>query len=382
MSRNKRISKHHHMTRAGVEPVPQAGSEASVQAFSFGDPEPVLDSRAMWDYLECGYNGQWYEPPVPFEGLARSFRANSHHETALRIKRNFLVRLFKPHALFNKAAFSAFVLDYLVFGNAFIERRSSRTGRAVAYQYTPAKYTRRCLDLQKYVFIQTGASGISLPYGRLVVLEFPAGEVFHLLEPDINQEVYGMPEYLSALQSLWLNESATLFRRKYYKNGSHAGFILYMNDEKMQKADVEAIRKAMRESKGPGNFKNLFVYVPGGNKEGVKLIPIGEVAAKDEFSNIKNVSRDDVLVAHRVPPQLLGVVPQNSGGFGSIKDATQAFLTNEVLPLAERVQEVNHWAGENLIEFNEVGVILDQLGATSMSTSDAIKKATAAIAAS
>jgi capsid portal protein len=38
--------------------------------------------------------------------------------------------------------------------------------------------------------------------------------VFHLLEPDINQELYGMPEYLSALNSAWLNESATLFRRK------------------------------------------------------------------------------------------------------------------------------------------------------------------------
>lgn len=29
---------------------------------------------------------------------------------------------------------------------------------------------------------------------------------------------------VSALQSAWLNEAATLFRRKYYKNGSHAGF--------------------------------------------------------------------------------------------------------------------------------------------------------------
>jgi capsid portal protein len=48
---------------------------------------------------------------------------------------------------------------------------------------------------------------------------------FHLLEPDINQEIYGLPEYLSALNSTWLNESATLLRRCYFDNGSHAGFI-------------------------------------------------------------------------------------------------------------------------------------------------------------
>ena len=31
---------------------------------------------------------------------------------------------------------------------------------------------------------------------------------------------------VAALNSAWLNESATLYRRRYYSNGSHAGFIL------------------------------------------------------------------------------------------------------------------------------------------------------------
>ncbi|MBR7365219.1 Presumed portal vertex protein, partial [Klebsiella pneumoniae] len=60
--------------------------------------------------------------------------------------------------------------------------------------------------------------------------QFAPGSVCHLLEPDINQELYGMPEYLSALNSAWLNESATLFRRKYYQNGAHAGYIMYVTD--------------------------------------------------------------------------------------------------------------------------------------------------------
>lgn len=54
--------------------------------------------------------------------------------------------------------------------------------------------------------------------------------MFHLQEPDINQELYGMLEYLSALNSAWQNESATLFRRKYYQNGEHAGNIMYVTD--------------------------------------------------------------------------------------------------------------------------------------------------------
>lgn len=49
-------------------------------------------------------------------------------------------------------------------------------------------------------------------------------------EPDIIWDIYGLPEWLVVLQSALLNESVTLFRRKYYNNGSYAGFIFYMTD--------------------------------------------------------------------------------------------------------------------------------------------------------
>lgn len=95
------------------------------------------------------------------------------------------------------------------------------------------------------------------------------------------------------MQSALLNESATLFRRKYYNNGSHAGFILYMTDAAQNEEDIDALRTALKTAKGPGNFRNLFVYAPNGKKEGIQLIPVSEVAAKDEFGSIKNISRDD-----------------------------------------------------------------------------------------
>lgn len=64
--------------------------------------------------------------------------------------------------------------------------------------------------------------------------------IFQLMERYVNQEVYGMPEYIASLQFAWLNESATLFRRCHYANGSHAGFILYLNDRNMDPDDVDA----------------------------------------------------------------------------------------------------------------------------------------------
>lgn len=79
-----------------------------------------------------------------------------------------------------------------------------------------------------------------------------------------------MPEYLNALNFAWLNEAATLFRRKYYQNGAHAGYFMYVTDAVQIGTDAEALRDAMRSSKGLGNFKNLFFYAPHGKPDGIK----------------------------------------------------------------------------------------------------------------
>ena len=84
------------------------------------------------------------------------------------------------------------------------------------------------------------------------------------------------------------------------------------------------------------NFRNVLMYAPNGKKDGIQLIPVPEVAAKDEFFNIKNVTRDDQLAAHRVPPQLLGIVPSNSGGFGTPDTAARVFGRNGIKPLQAR----------------------------------------------
>ena len=80
--------------------------------------------------------------------------------------------------------------------------------------------------------------------------------------------------YLSAIPSALLNESATLFRRKYYLNGSQAGFIMYMTDPAQSQHDVDNIRGAMKSAKGLGNFRNLFMYSPNGEKDGIQIIPL------------------------------------------------------------------------------------------------------------
>lgn len=95
----------------------------------------------------------------------------------------------------------------------------------------------------------------------------------------------------------------------------------------------------MKSAKGPGNFRNLFIYSPDGKKGGIQIIPLSEVAAKDEFLNIKNVSRDDMMAAHRVPPQMMGIMPSNIGRGWNVEKAANLFVWTELTPLQKRFLE-------------------------------------------
>lgn len=312
----------------------------AIEAFTFGDPEPVLNRATMLDMLECWHNRRWYEPPVSMDGLARAFRASPHHSSAIILKRNMLAACLDPTPQLSRRAFAGMVQDYLVLGNAYVREIRNRLGEVMRLEHCLAKYTRRGVEPGHFWWVP----------GYQQEAEFEQGTVHQLMAPDINQEIYGLPEYLSALQSALLNENATLFRRRYYENGSHAGYILYATGE-FANGDVDAMREALKKSKGPGNFRNLFVHAANGKETGIKLLPIAEVAAKDEFLGIKNTTRDDVLAAHRVPPQLLGIVPANAGGFGDVTKATDAFFELEIAPLQSVFLELNGALGIEAVRF-------------------------------
>ena len=324
---------------ATATPAPADGAKAVAEVFSFGDPVPVLNNRQIFDYLEMMHNGRYYEPPLSYDGLAQLYRAAVHHSSAIQVKRNILRSLYVVHPLLPLPVFTAWVNDLLIFGNSYMEQIKARSGRTLELRHAMARYTRSGLKEGQYFWLEDGKE-----------VEF-TNPVLQIAEADTNQMVYGIPDYVAAMNSTLLNESATLFRRKYYENGSHAGFILYLTDATQRQEDIDALRKALKDAKGPGNFRNLVLYAPGGKADGLKLVPVAEVAAKDDFFNIKNVTRDDQLAAHRVPPQLMGIVPSNTGGFGDAHKAAQVFEANEIAPLQAQLKQLNTWLGEEVVTF-------------------------------
>ena len=334
------------LDRLRVLPTQQTATTATSKIIcrNFGEAEPVLDGHALFEYGYCPKWQDWYELPYDMLATAKLFRATSHHTSALIVKRNILTSDYIPHPLLSRHEFNALALNLLTFANCYVHVKRNRFGGIVGLGSRPALNMRRGLDLSRYY---------QLDWDQTRNHQFAPQDMIHVYESDIGQEVYGVPNYLSSINAILLNEAATLFRRRYYKNGAHAGFILHMTDALQTQEDVQDLEDSLENSKGAGNFKNLLIYTPGGTKDGVKVIPLAEVAAKDEFYNIKIASRDDQLAGHRIPPQLIGVVPQNAGGFGDVEKAAKVFYYNEIVYYQNLLKQINERLGIEVIKFKE-----------------------------
>jgi PBSX family phage portal protein len=310
----------------------------------FGEPESVLNSDIS-DYVETYLIDGYFEPPVSFEGLAKTLRANAMHSSAIYAKRNMVSAAVELTGKLSKRDFNRFLFDFGVFGNAYLLKVTNGLGQ-ISFKHLPAMYIRRREKENCYSYKTENQT-----------IDYKENTVFHLMEYDVTQEVYGIPQYFASLSSVWLNEDATLFRRKYYLNGAHSGFLLYMNNPNLTDAQEQEIKIKLNSAKGLGNFKNMFVNGKGKDKEKPELIPVGQLDAKDEFSKMKNVTTGDILSAHRIPLDLMSIVREGFSPVGDLNKVDKMFHKNEIKPIGEILLELNDFAGFEVLKMKEYEVL-------------------------
>ncbi len=306
----------------------------------FGEPQSVLNTDIL-DYCETYLEDGLFEPPIALDGLAKSLRANGTHASALYAKRNILCSVFEitDTTILSKKTLSKYIFDELVFGNAFLLSVKNKLGQAVSLKHLPSLYMRRQEKQDCYAW-KTEQQTIL----------YKQDSVYHGLEYDVTQEIYGVPQYLASLSSIWLSEDATLFRRKYYKNGAHSGFLLYVNNPNLTDEMEKEIKSSLNSAKGLGNFKNWFINGKGKDNEKPELIPVGQINTKDEFYNIKKVTTEEILTAHRIPLDLMSVVREGLSSGGDLNKIDAIFYKNEILPLAEKLLDINEFLGKKILK--------------------------------
>ncbi|MEC4729007.1 phage portal protein [Shewanella sp. D64] len=309
---------------------------------TFDTPESVMSADIL-NYMEVALIDGVYEPSIPLDTLAKAVRANPMHGSALYVKGNMASSAVVLSSVMKKRDFRRFMADFLTFGNGYLQVVRNGLREIVAIKHLPALYMRRKEKVDEYCYKPKVFSSEGEVHYR-------PGQVFHLTEYDVCQELYGLPQYIGALSSIWLNEDATLFRRKYYRNGSHAGYLLYMNDASLTDDQDKEIRLKLSTQDA---FKNLFVNGKGKDGKKPELTPIGQVEAKDAFKAIKDTTTSDVLASHRIPLDLMSIVREGFTTSSDLNKVDRIFYKNELVPLLELVMELNEFVGLEVVIIKE-----------------------------
>lgn len=303
-------------------------------------------SSDILSYMEIALVDGLYEPPIPLDTLAKAARANPMHGSALYVKRNMASSSITLSPLLSKRDFKRFLDDFLTFGNGYLLVVRNIFKDIVKIKHLPALFMRAQETIGKYTYKPNAYNDD----GRV---DYKTDQVFHLTEYDICQEIYGMPQYIGALSSIWLNEDATLFRRKYYINGAHAGYLLYMNDPNLTSDQEDEIKEKLQKQAGLGAFKNIYMNGRGKDGKAPELTPIGQVEAKDAFKDIKSMTTNDVLASHRIPLDLMSIVREGFSASSDLNKVDRIFYKNELVPLLESMCELNDFVGLDVVEINE-----------------------------
>jgi PBSX family phage portal protein len=326
---------------------------AGAKIFSFGKPETVSNRRQLLDHGTAYWNGNWYDPVCNLKLLADLLHLTPYHESAIDAWVNIVSGTLLPSKtkingkrVLKKKTMVKAMKDYRTFGNAYLYLRRSRDGRVVDVEHLPALYMRRGKRENQFVYLHQESPSYVLEDPNFTYYD---RDVVHLKRYDVRQEIYGVPGYLGALDAAYLNREATLLKRQFFVNGAHLGFVFVLSSADILDEDVTEIEEALKDAKG--DFGNLFVHLPGEKEGAVKIIPIGDIASKDDFWNVKMASREDVLGQHRVPLILMSIMPTAAGGLGKPQDAALVFARNEVEPFHDELDELNELAGMILLNF-------------------------------
>lgn len=292
----------------------------------FSMPEAVMPNMWLTDYDSLYFNehdGFW-EPPVDRDLLAGLTRRNAQHGGIVYSRAKMAAARFESGGMTTEQVEAAF-LNLVQFGDVALLKIRNGFKHVVRLFPLPSYRTRVAAD------------------GGAVVLErenkvkkYNSADIVWVKQYDTVQQVYGLPDYLGGLQAALLNEDATLFRRKYFLNGAHMGFIMYATDPNLDPDVEDDIKEKIQDSKGVGNFRSLFVNIPNGKEKGLQIIPVGNFESKDEFMNVKGVSAQDVLNAHRFPPGLAGIIPINTAGLGDPEKTDKVYFKNETKPMIKK----------------------------------------------
>jgi PBSX family phage portal protein len=236
--------------------------------------------------------------------------------------------------------------DLEATGNGYIEIGRTTGGDIGYIGHIPAKTmrVRRLRDgfmqllYGKAVFFRNfGDTETVNPIGES---EDRPNEIIHLKKYTPMNNYYGIPDIVAAQMSLAGNEFAGRYNLDYFENKAVPRYIITVKGAKLSPESERKLLEFFQVGLKGKNHRSLYIPLPADtpdNKVEFKMEPVEAGAQESSFNIYRQSNRDEILLAHRVPINKIGV-PEGVS-LANARDADKTFKEQVCRPAQMRLEK-------------------------------------------
>ena len=180
----------------------------------------------------------------------------------------------------------------------------------------------------------------------------PANEILYIPNPHPNTLYYGLPTWISEIQTMVADQEARRFNRERLSNDMILDYVIVVEGGQLSEDSREEIRDhidGLRRSDGPGalileaeDLADSGFDVDSGVK--IRIEPMANFSEEDmSWTEFRTMNERDIAQAHEVPRQLLG---HQDATNSNTEEAVREFTEDVIKPgqdrRAERLYRIIH----------------------------------------
>ena len=255
--------------------------------------------------------------------------------------------------------------DLEATGNGFIEIGRTTAGNIGYIGHIPAKTMRVRRLRDGYIQLLYGKAVYFRNFGEetespITSQEDRPNEVIHLKKYTPMNNYYGIPDIIAAQNALAGNEFAGRYNLDYFENKAVPRYIITVKGAKLSPESERKLLEFFQVGLKGKNHRSLYIPLPADTpdqKVDFKMEPVEAGAQESSFNVYRKANRDEILLAHRVPINKIGL-PEGVS-LANARDADKTFKEQVCKPaqinLEKRLGQIFAEKTDALqIKFNEL----------------------------
>lgn len=165
-------------------------------------------------------------------------------------------------------------------------------------------------------------------------------EVLHFMEYDPKDPWYGTPAWAPAMGSMLLDRTQVEYNTYLFQNGLMAHFAVVVEGGKLSSAQIDSLKSFLQtNATGVQNAGRGIVLQNESSGVTIKIEKLNMDIKDKQIIEGRNMTRDEVISVHGVPPRLLGIMSAGQlGGGGEVQGQLHTFLETVIRPEQERLE--------------------------------------------